>query len=217
MVERRVGLIAGVAIVLAVALIVGTVVLNPALADRLTREDDVVEWLQAALFAVAAGFALRSAVQQWQRGASPVFEVLLAAALCGLVVGELDLDRVVVGRKIISTRFLVDPRVWLGWRIVALLVMTVPPAALVIYALWRRRELVVAIRREFADAPGRLLIAGVLIFGLTELFERQLGRIPGLPRYLLEEALELVAAVCLSVALYARVRRARWRRNTERT
>jgi hypothetical protein len=205
--ERHAALVAGA---LTAVLLVGvavTFVVDPELADRLTREDAAVEWLQAALFTLTGASALRAAWDRWDAGASPVFEILVASMMAGLIIGEVDLDRLVVGRKIISTRFLVDADVWLGWRALALLVMTLPPAALALYALRRRRELVVAIRRATRESWGRVFAAGVIVFGLTETFEKPLGRIPGLPRYMVEEVLELVAAVCFIVALYARPRR----------
>jgi hypothetical protein len=188
---------------LLVVVLFGTLVVDPRVADRLTREDDLVEWLQTALFVLAAIFALRSAWQTWRYGASPVFEVLLAAALVALIVGEIDLDRIIVGRKIVATRFLVDARVWIGWRVLAALVQVVPPAALMVYAVRRRAELVAGLRRGLARSEGRVFLAGVMIFGLTEIFERQLGHVPGVPTYFLEETLELVAAICFGVALYA--------------
>lgn len=204
--ERHAALVAVVLNALLLIVLVVAVVIDRDLADRLTREDAAVEWLQATLFAVAAVFAVRTARDRWRAGASPVFEVLVTAMLAGLIIGEVDLDRLVAGRKIISTRFLVDARVWLGWRVLAFLVMALPPVALALYALRRWRELLAAIRRAMMDPPGRVFIAGVIIFGLTELFEKPLGRIPGLPRYMVEEVLELVAAICFGVGLYARWR-----------
>lgn len=177
------------------------------LADRLTREDAAVEWAQAILCAVAGVFAVRTARDRWRAGASPVAEVLVAAMMAGLITGEIDLDRLLFGRKIISTRFLVDGGVWLGWRALALLVMAVPPVVLGLYAVWRWRELLVAIRRALTGSAGRVFIGGSVIFGLTEAFEKPLGRIPGMPRYMAEEVLELVAGICFAVALYAHSRR----------
>ncbi len=174
------------------------------LADRVTHENGPVEWLQAALFALAALIAVRTAHHLWRAGASPVFEVLVTAMLAGLVIGEIDLDRLIFGRTIIYTRFLVDTRVWLGWRALALLVMALPPVVLAFYALRRRRDLVAAIRRAMLEPAGRVFIAGVIIFGLTEVLEKPLGRVPGLPRYMAEEVLELVSGICFGVGLYAR-------------
>jgi hypothetical protein len=208
--ERHSGVIATTLTALLLVVLAVILVMDWDLADRLTREDAVVEWLQAALFGVASVFAVRTARARWRTGVSPVFEVLIAAMMAGLIIGEVDLDRVVVGRKIISTRFLVDTRVWLGWRALALLVMGLPPLLLAIYALRRWRELLGAVRRALAESSGRVFIAGVVIFGLTEVFEKPLGRVPGLPRYMLEEVLELIASICFGVALTAqwRLRRA---------
>jgi hypothetical protein len=201
--ERHAGLVAFVLNAILLALLAVTAAVDLDLADRLTREDAAVEWLQAALFALAAVFALWTARDRRRVGASAVFEVLVAAMLGGLIIGEVDLDRLIVGRKIISTRFLVDGGVWLGWRLLAAVTMALPPAALALYAVRRRRELLVAIRCATVQSSGRVFIAGAIVFALTELFEKPLGRIPGLPRYMLEETLELVAAICFGVALYA--------------
>lgn len=214
-VQRHPALVAAGVSLIIVSLLGATLVLNPALADRLSREDGVVEWLQTALFTLAAALALRSAWSTWRSGASPVLEVLVAGLLTGLVIGEVDLDKMVLGRKIISTRFLVDARVGVGWRALAALSVVGPPAALAIYALRRRTELAASIRRAVREPWGRVLIVGVVIFGLTEAFERPLGRIPGFPRYLLEETLELMAGVWLSAAMHAHARAAGRRRNRE--
>jgi len=187
-----------VLIVLAVVFVV-----DRDLADRLTREDAAVEWLQAALFAAAALFAVVSARCRWRADASPVAEVLVAAMMAGLIIGEVDLDRLLFGRKVIGTRFLVDTRVAPGWRSLALTVMVVPPVVLAFYALRRWRGLLAAVIQALAEPAGRVFIAGVVIFGLTELFEKPLGRIPGLPRFMVEETLELLAGNCFAVALYA--------------
>jgi len=204
--ERSSGVVATVLTALVLIVLVAIVLTDRDLADRLTREDAVVEWLQAALFALAAVFALRAAAARWRLGASPVFEVLVAAMLTGLIIGEVDLDRLIVGRKIISTRFLVDARVWLGWRVLALVVMTLPPLLLAVYALRRWREVLSSLRRWMTESSGRVFLAGVVIFGLTEVFEKPLGRVPGVPRYMVEEVLELIASICFAVALCAQWR-----------
>jgi hypothetical protein len=208
--ERHSGVVATALSALFLIVLVVILVIDRDLADRLTREDAVVEWLQAALFGVAGVFAMRAARVRWRTGASPVFEVLIAAMMAGLIIGEVDLDRVIFGRKIIYTRFLVDARVWLGWRALALLVIVLPPLLLAVYSLRRWRELLGAVRRALGESSGRVFIAGVIIFGLTEVFEKPLGRVRGLPPYMLEEVLELIASICFGVALCAqwRLRRA---------
>ena len=212
-VQRHPAMVAAGVSLIIVALLGAALVFYPGLADRLSHEDALVEWLQAALFALAAALALRSAWSTWRSEASPVLEVLVAAMLIGLVIGEVDLDKMILGRKIISTRFFVDARVGIVWRALAALTVAGPPAALAIYALLRRRELVAAIRHAIGEPWGRALIVGVGIFGLTEVFERPLGRIPGFPRYLLEETLELIAGVWLCAAMLARARAAGRPRN----
>ena len=191
---------------LTVGLVLAILIIDPALADVLTREDGVVEWLQAFLFAAAALMALGTAWRLARAGGTPVGEVLLAALLAGLIIGEIDLDRIVFGRKLIHTRFLVDDGVWLGWRALAAVVMVGVPAALGLYALRHRAALLAAGHRALREPSGRVLLAGLAVFAVTEVFERPLGRIPGLPRYVLEELLELVAAICLCVGLWVRVR-----------
>jgi hypothetical protein len=91
--------------------------------------------------------------------------------------------------------------------------MAVPPVVLGLYALRRWRALLAAILRALGEAPGRVFIAGFVIFGLTEAFEKPLGHIPRLPRFMVEEVLELVAGICSAVALYGhwRLRRAEQR------
>lgn len=216
-VQRHPALVAAWLSGLIAALLVGTLVVDPDLADRLSQEDGVVEWTQTALFVLTGALALRAAWVTWSGGASPVLELLVAAMLAGLVIGEVDLDRVLVGRKIIATRFLVDERVWLGWRALAAVVLVVPPAVLAIYALRRRAELLAAVARALGKPWGRTLLVGVVVFALTEVFERPLGRVPGIPRYMLEETLELIAGVWLTVALYAHARGLRVRRSPKLT
>jgi hypothetical protein len=131
-------LVAALLAALTVSLVVTIQLVDPVLADVLTREDGVVEWLQVGLFAAAAVLALRGAWTTVKAGGSPVLEILLTALLGGLIIGEIDLDRLVFGRKIIYTRFLVDEAVWLGWRALAAAVMAGVPAALVLYALRQR-------------------------------------------------------------------------------
>ena len=84
--------------------------------------------------------------------------------------------------------------------------MVLPPVLLGVYALRRRRELRSAISCAMRDAPGRVFMVGVVIFGFTELLEKPFGRIGQLPRYVIEEGLELVSAICFFVGGYGRWR-----------
>jgi hypothetical protein len=188
---------------LAMAVLLGIVAIDPGLGGQLSRENGVVEWLQAVLFATAAVAALRTAWDLNRAGVSPVFEILVAATLIGLDIGEVDLDKVLVGRKIISTRFFVDAGVPLAGRLIAALVLILPPLALAVYS-WRRRiELFRAIVAALSASSGRVLAGGLLIFGVTELFEKPLGHVQGLPTFFVEESLELVAAIWFLVGIRA--------------
>lgn len=53
---------------------------------------------------------------------------------------------------------------------------------------------------------GRVLATSVVIAVLTEIFEKQLGHVPGVPQYFLEELLELVSSIGILVAAAARAR-----------
>ena len=98
--------------------------LDPALADRFTLENGVVEWMQVLLEAAAAALFTRHLVRDASRvgGVSPL-DVVIVAALVGLVIGEVDVDRLIFGTKIISTKFFVDARVAFVGRLLAMLIV----------------------------------------------------------------------------------------------
>jgi RND family efflux transporter MFP subunit len=177
---------------------------DPALAAHLVREDGPVEWTQAALLvaamvmAVACGLAL-ARVQR------PVaIDVVVAAMMAGLAIGEMDLDKRVFGMKIISTKFFVAPAIPLPYRVLGFLLVVGPPVALVLYAWRRRAELWSAGMRAPREPWGQVFLAGGAVLAFTEIFERQLGYVPGYPRNFLEEGLEVCAAVCFFLGLVAR-------------
>src|SRR4029450_5610132 len=103
------------------------------------------------------------------------------------------LDRVVFGTKIIATKFFVDARVALGWRLLAMLVVVGVPLAIGVFALVRIRAFGRDGWAAIARPWGRVLAASVAVAVLTEVFEKPLGHVPGVPRYFLEELLEPVA------------------------
>ena len=187
-----------------VAVLALIAVVDPSLADRLSVEDGVIEWLQVFLYIAAALVFGRHIVRPAAaRRVSPL-DVLTVAALAGLVIGETDLDRRLFGTKVIATKFFVKSSVALPWRALAVLVVVGVPVALGVYALLRIRVLW---REGWAalDQPwGRVLAASTALLLLTELLERQLRIIPGVPRYFIEETLELIAALGIFVAAVAR-------------
>jgi hypothetical protein len=191
---------------LTVIVLVLIVVVDQSLADRLSVEDGVIEWLQVLLYGAAALLFGRHIVRRagdGERRVSPL-DVLTVAALAGLIIGETDLDRRLFGTKVIATKFFVKSSVALPWRALAVLVVVGVPVALGVYALMRIRVLW---RDGWAalDQPwGRVLAASTALLLLTELVERQLRIVPGVPRYFIEETLELIAALGIFVAAVAR-------------
>jgi hypothetical protein len=115
--------------------------------------------------------------------------------LIGIVIGEVDLDKRVFGVKIIATKFFVGAAVPLADRALAVLIVVGPPRLLGVYALRRRRSLWSAEWGAVSQPRGQVLLAGVVLFGATEILERPLNRFPGLPSHFLEESLELIATM----------------------
>jgi hypothetical protein len=196
-----------VAVVLALLVVVilgGVAVVDPALAARLSAENQAVEWIQATLCVGAALAMAARAGARLAAGRPAALEILMAAGFAGLFIGEVDLDKRVLGVKIISTRFFVDGRVGLPWRALAVLVVVGVPLALAIFAVVRRGEIWREGRRLLGTPRGRVLAAGLVLFGITELFEGALGRVPGLPRLFMEELLELTASIGFFIGAVAR-------------
>ncbi len=190
----------------AVAVLSAIALVDPGLADWLTVENGVVEWVQVLLEAPAALLIGRHLVQNAADGRFSPLDVLTVAALIGLIIGEIDLDRRLFGTKVIATRFFVNERVALQWRLLAVLVVVGVPAALGVYALRRVRILWQEGWAAVAQPWGRVLAASAAVLVFTQIFERQLGHVPGVPRHFLEELLELVAAIGFFVAAAARRR-----------
>lgn len=178
---------------------------DPPLAGRLVVENGVVEWLQVLVDAGAAllfGYHLVRNAREIGR-VSPL-DLTIVSCLIGLIIGEIDLDRLLFGTKVIATRFFVNGRVALHWRALAVLVVVGVPAAIGIFVIARFR----AFWREgwaaIAQPWGRVLAASVALSVVIEIFEKPLGHVPGLPQFFLEELFELVAAIGFIVAAAAR-------------
>jgi len=178
---------------------------DPPLAARLTVENGAIEWLQVLLDAGAALLFGRDLVRNAREtGRVSPLDLAIVSCLIGLILGEVDLDRLLFGTKVIATRFFVNAKVALHWRVLAMLVVVGVPAALAIFVVARFR----AFWREgwaaVAQPWGRVLAASVALSVVTEIFEKQLGHVPGVPQFFLEELFELVAAIGFFVAAVAR-------------
>src|SRR5262249_19316113 len=108
------------------------------------------------------------------------------------------------GTKIVSNRFLLHGKAALHWRLLALSLIWGVPLAIGVFVLVRFR----AFWREgwaaVARPWGRVLAVSVALATATELFEKPLGHVPGVPKFFLEELFELVAAIGFVVAAVAR-------------
>jgi hypothetical protein len=192
---------------IAVAVLSAIALADPALAARLTVENGVVEWLQVLLDAGAALLFARDLVRNTRAtGRVSPLELAIVACLIGLIMGEVDLDRVLFSTKVASTKFFLNGKVALYWRVLAFLFVWGVPLAIGFFVLLRFR----AFWREgwaaVAQPWGRVLATSVAIAALTEVFEKQLGHVPGVPKFFLEELLELVSSIGFVVAAAARPR-----------
>src|SRR5687768_519254 len=133
---------------------------DPALATHLVREDGPVEWTQAALLVAALMMAVACGLALARLERPVAADVIIAALMAGLVIGEMDLDKRLFGMKLIATKFFVNPSIPLGYRVVGFLLVVGPPVALVVYA-WRwRTELWSAAVRALREPWGQVLVAG---------------------------------------------------------
>jgi len=191
--------------VIVVAVLSAIALVEPGVANRLTQENGVVEWLQVILDAGAALLFGRDLVRNTlaTRRLSP-FDVAVVSCLIGLIIGEVDLDRVLFGTKIISTRFFVSGKVALQWRVLAALVVVGVPAAIGIFIVARFRTFWREGWAAVAQPWGRVLAVSVAVAVLTEIFEKQLGHVPGVPQFCREELFELVSAIGFLVAAVGR-------------
>jgi hypothetical protein len=190
---RRLAAAAALAVVL---LLAWRVVRDPYGAALMAEEDGPLETAQVALLLVAAASA--AARGWWERHRTDAtFHALLAGGLALAVARELDIEQALFGRHLLRYRAVMrgEP----GALVAAALAMAV--ATLVLVALWRRRRPLAAwARRTAREDWGQCLLAGLGLLVAVEWGERALVRVR-FPGYLLEEGLELVAVVVLTVGL----------------
>ncbi len=176
------------------------------LGARLVDENDVVEWLQVVLCGAAGVLAFRQGRVARRVGQPATLEVAIVAAMAVICIGEVDLDRVFFGTKIISTRFFVSPTHSLAVRMLAVLVVVGPPFAVGVWLLTYIRNLWRASLDGLGRPWGQTAAFGMALYVGVEIFERPLGHIRGLPLHFAEEVLELVSAIFIFVGLVARRR-----------
>ena len=176
------------------------------LATRLVVENGVLEWLQVILMASAGVLAARQGLAARRRGGPIALEVATVMAMAMICIGEINLDRLLFGMKIIYTKFFVDPRYPLQWRLLAVLVVVGPPTVGGVWLLLHVRDLWRASMQGLREAWGQTAAAGIVMFALVEAFERGIDRLPWQPENFFEEVLEFVAALCIFVGLAARQR-----------
>ena len=168
----------------AVALLSAIALADPPLAARLTVEHGVVEWLQVLLDTGAAMLFARDLVRNVRdTGRVSPLELAIVACLIGLIMGEVDLDRVLFGAKIASTQFFLNGKVALSWRGLAFLFVWGVPVAVGFFVLLRFRAFWPEGWAAVAQPWGRVLATSVAIAVLTGVFGKQLGHVPGVPKY----------------------------------
>lgn len=193
-----------VAIGAAIATVTGV---DVTLAGRLVAENGPVEWLQVVLFTGAALITARLAAFERAEGRSGAPDVLLTAGFAFLVVSEMELPRLILGKSIKIGRLARDVAAGSPRESVFVLVTGGLAVGLAAYALRHRAELVAWSWSALETPWGRLLLLGGTILVLTEVFERSLNRMmmaSTRPRTLLEETLELLASLYCLLAMMQR-------------
>jgi hypothetical protein len=79
---------------LVIAALVLLAIKEPKVAARLSRENDLVEWLQVLLTGAAGAIAMRHAWQARRAGQPFALEVAIVASMTIVCIGEVALDRV---------------------------------------------------------------------------------------------------------------------------
>lgn len=182
----------------------GLIVWHPRLADAISQEDGPLEMVQVALFGATGAIALSSAVALRRAGRSVMLDALIVAAMGGLVIGEIDLDRQIFGVKVIHTRFLMNEQIAIPLRVLAAIVVVGVPAALGLWMVVRWRTLWRATLAALREPWGQVFAGGAVMFAIAEIFEKPLARATFAPRNSLEESLELAAAIAFFLAVVVR-------------
>jgi RND family efflux transporter MFP subunit len=198
--------VAGILSIVVVVVLLAISARDAELGGRLVAEAGLVEWLQVFLSAAAGVLAFRQGRAARRAGQPATLEVAIVATMAMICIGEVDLDRLLFGTKVISTRFFVNPTYPLLARALAVIVVVGAPVAVGVWLLVHLRHLWQAGVAGLRQPWGQAAAFGMGLFLAVEVFERPLGRVASLPPYFAEEALELVSAICIFVGLVARRR-----------
>jgi RND family efflux transporter MFP subunit len=189
---------------LVVAPLLAVTIHDPTLSGRLVAEGGVVEWLQVVLVVGAGVLALRQGRAARREGRPATLEVGIVAAMAMICIGEMDLDRMLFGTKVIATRFFVSPRYPVAERALAVTVIVGVPAAIGVWLLIHVRPLWQTSRDALRQPWGQTAAFGMALFLVVEIVEKPLRDLTWFPPYFVEETLELVCAVCIFGGLVAR-------------
>ena len=197
--------VASVLLAAGVVVVVAAIgVSNPPLAVALMAENSVAEWIQVVLL---AGAGLLAAWQGWSAlrvGQVAAFEVAVAFSMVMICISEVDLDRVLFGTKVVATYFFVNQKYPFVFRALAVLVVVGVPMAVAVWLLARWRQLLAVAWGALREPWGQTAAFGAALYVFVQVLEGPIDRIPWQQHHLLEEMLELIAAVCIFLGLAAR-------------
>jgi hypothetical protein len=179
-------------------------IVNPPLAIALAAESSAVEWLQVVFLASTGILAARHGRRATRAGRPAVLEVVIALMVLMACVGETDIDRRIFGVKVIHTLFFVDPRYPPALRALAFLVIVGVPVITGLWMLARWKPLLDAGRAALREPWGQTAAVGAALYLVAQLLEGPIDGIPWQQHHMIEETSELIATVCLLVAMAAR-------------
>ena len=200
-VSRRLDAVPGLIVA---ALLVALVTWDPVVAGRLVREDSLVEWLQVVGAAVALGFVLAALVRRWSAA-----DVVLAVLLCAMIASEIELDQRIFGIPVVDPRFFRLATVPFAVKVIAGALVIGLPLGLAVYTVRHWRDLWAEARVAARDGWLPPLVVAVVFIAIAQAWERELNYVLPLPKYFLEESLEVLGMTYLALGMGRRLRAAR--------
>jgi hypothetical protein len=136
-------------------------------------------------------------------------DVVFSALLAALAAAEIELDQRLFGMPVVDYRFFRPGAVAWPVQVLAGSLVVAVPLALVAYAVPRWRELWAEVKGGVGDRWLRLLVTGLVLMAIAQVWERELNHVLPLPKYFLEEVLEVIGTTYLALAMVRRRRAAR--------